>query len=339
MSIIIPVYNAEKYIANCVNSLIKQTLSECEFIFINDGSEDNSEVILHDYLNRDCRIIILNQKNLGVSAARNAGLKVANGNYIGFVDADDHVEPNMFEKMYKEALAQKCDVIMSNLECEIEGEKMVVSPPFPKGKILHKEYIEDEVLPYFLLSDDLNSVCTKLYRRELIKRYNIEFPLGVALGEDSVFNMNFFSRASNCMLLDYTGYHYREVIGSATRNIVEKDYFNKAIEVYQQDIPEDIFKKSDWIKLKKYKAIRLIKSVQSYIHLYFAPSEDISLIRRYNYVKIMLKNELVRTSLPTYHKEYSKSIGKYEKVLLILIKLKFTVGLYGVTAYSRFRNR
>lgn len=339
VSIIIPVFNAGEYISFCIDSLIKQTLQECEFIFINDGSSDNSKYLIEEYSKLDPRVVLYNQNNQGVSVARNQGLKRARGKYVGFVDADDYVELDMYAKLYNVVMSQNCDLLMSNLECEIEGHKVVIAPPFPDNKILGKEFIQDEVLPYYLKSDHLNSVCNKLYKKELIDKYNLQFPSNLALGEDAFFNMAFLSCASSCLCLNYTGYHYREVKGSATRNIVDKDYFNNALEVYKQEIPKEIFKERDFNKLEKYKAIKLIESVQSYIHLYFVPNTEISFIKRYYYIKRMLKNKLIKNSLIIYIDEKKAELGRYEKIFLTCIKINFTLGLFGITAYSRFRNR
>ena len=100
VSVIIPVYNADKFLERCVNSLLSQTLASCEFIFVNDGSTDASLSILQQFQQKDPRIRLVNQENKGVSDARNAGLKIANGDYIGFVDADDFIEKDYFEKLY-----------------------------------------------------------------------------------------------------------------------------------------------------------------------------------------------------------------------------------------------
>src|SRR5690625_1641691 len=99
VSIIIPIYNVENYLEKCLNSVINQTLNEIEIILINDGSPDESLNICKIYQNKDKRIKIINQKNHGVSHARNQGIKIATGQYIGFIDPDDWVEPFMFEKL------------------------------------------------------------------------------------------------------------------------------------------------------------------------------------------------------------------------------------------------
>ena len=94
VSIIVPVYNIEKYLAKCLDSLINQTLEDIEIICVNDGSTDNSAEILNEYAQKDCRIKIINQDNAGLSAARNTGINAANGEYIGYVDSDDWIDLN-----------------------------------------------------------------------------------------------------------------------------------------------------------------------------------------------------------------------------------------------------
>ena len=101
VSIIVPVYNVEKYLERCLDSLINQTLTNIEIVCINDGSTDNSGKILDDYAAKDNRIKVIHQNNAGQAVARNNGLKIANGNYINFVDSDDWVDLDFIEKLYK----------------------------------------------------------------------------------------------------------------------------------------------------------------------------------------------------------------------------------------------
>ena len=113
VSIIVPVYNVEKYLRKCLDSLINQTLKDIEIICINDGSTDKSLEILEEYKNRDSRIILLNQENSGQSIARNNGIKKATGEYIGFVDPDDWVENNMIKCLIDEIKSEKVDLVTS----------------------------------------------------------------------------------------------------------------------------------------------------------------------------------------------------------------------------------
>ena len=112
LSIIVPVYNASKYLERCLDSVINQTLKEIEIICINDGSSDNSKTILENYAKKDNRIKIINQKNLGLSASRNKGIKYANGEYIFFVDADDWIELNTCEITYNFAKEKNLDLLL-----------------------------------------------------------------------------------------------------------------------------------------------------------------------------------------------------------------------------------
>ena len=301
VSVIIPVYNAGKYITQCVESLLNQTLEQCEFIFINDGSTDNSREIIEGYKELDCRIILINQENQGVSIARNKGLSVATGEYVGFVDADDYIERKMYEILYNSAKQDDCDVVISNINGEMEGHKVAIRYPFPVDTVLKKEYIYQELLPYFLKTDHLNTAVNKIYKNKIMNENDVKFPEKVTLGEDGMFNIEFFSNATSMKYINYAGYHYREVTGSATRNIVN--------------------------------------NVMSYIYIYFTPSKDVSFSMRYKYVKNMIRNKYVREALSIYCSENYSKLGRYEKAVINMIRKKSAIGLYCAVAYSRFRSK
>lgn len=339
VSVIIPVYNAERFLTECIDSLLGQTLKECEFIFVNDGSKDNSREIIEQYLNRDKRIILVNQENQGVSIARNTGLKKAAGEYVGFVDADDYVAQDFYEKLYYSAKLDKCDIVISNFESEIEGNKVITGYPFPVNIRVDKNYIKHHMLPYFIENDDLNSACNKIYKNKLLRENNIEFPAKVALGEDGVFNLFAFSYADAIKYIDYTGYHYNEIIGSATRNLMEMDYFKRALEVYHFKIPDSIAFHLDQDKVQIQKASKLIKSVMSYIHIYFNPTPGLSYRSSYNYIRSMITNNSVKEALRIYVSECQNTLGRYDKVLISLIYKQSVLGLFLITAYSRYRNK
>lgn len=339
VSVIVPVYNAEKYISQCIESLINQLLQDCEFIFINDGSEDKSKQIIEQYQRHDDRIMLINQENQGVSSARNAGLLMASGEYVGFVDADDDVDKEMYETLYSAAIVNNLDCVISNIENEIDGIKVMTKYPFPVNKILDKSFIEQEIMVYFLESDQLNTAVNKIYKRNIMIENNVFFPKEVTLGEDAMFNVKFMNAAATIKYIDYTGYHYREVVGSATRDIGKKDYFNNALNVYKMNFPEAYIRGIDPHKIQYLKSIKLIKNVMAYIHIYFKPSLDRGLIERYRYINHMIGHLMVREALPAYLSQTSGTLGRYEKWMIILIKTKSTMGLYFMTAYSRFRNK
>ncbi|GIM28743.1 putative glycosyltransferase EpsH [Clostridium polyendosporum] len=338
VSVIMPVYNSEKYLSQAVESLLCQTIRECEFIFVNDGSVDKSYEILEQYCKKDRRIKIISQQNRGVSAARNEGLKVAAGEYIGFMDADDWIEPDMYEILYNSAKVNSCDVVVSNFESELEGIKSIIEYPFSRDTVMKRKEIDEQVLPYFIKEENLNTVCTKLYKNEIIKKYNIFFPNGVELGEDHVFNLRFFTYIRTMLYINYTGYYYREVKGSATHDILRKDYFRQALNIYENNIKETEKWNIDEKIIKKLKAVKFLNYVKSYAYIYLHSDSAMKFVERYKYVKNMIKHEKVKEALNIYWDDIYNTSGWYEKMLLVMLRHRFMVGLVLITGYSKIRN-
>lgn len=338
VSVIIPVYNCEKYLDECISSLLNQTLYNCEFIFVNDGSNDNSRDIINKYKLIDNRIVLIDQENQGVSIARNNGLNISTGEYIGFVDADDYIDPSMFQTLYKVAKKSNCDVVISEFEEILEGNKNIIRYNFIKNKLLDKSYIEDNIIPFLISDDSLNTVWNKLYKNKIIKDNKIVFPEKVCLGEDGLFNMSVFSNISRLKYIEYCGYHYREVTGSATRNLSNKDYFKRALEVYNLDILNYCKTNLSIENIYKLKSIKLINSVMSYIYIYLRPNQGIDRTYAKKYVKNMINNNYVQEALDVYNKEVS-IIERYDKVILSGIKNKSWFTLYFACLYSRIRSK
>ncbi|MFC5406797.1 glycosyltransferase [Cohnella soli] len=339
ISVIVPVYNAGSYLADCVASLLDQTFHDCEFIFVNDGSTDRSGTILDELGQTDARMRIVHQTNQGVSMARNTGLALAEGEYIGFVDADDTIALDFYERLYEAAERFRADVVASNFVSEMGAYQVTTRYPFPMDELLDDRYITREVLPYFLKSDDFNTVCTKLYRAELIRRKGIAFPAKVALGEDGYFNALFYNAAARAVYLDMAGYLYRERTGSATRSIGEKDYFGRAVEVYESGLPESLVGRIESTDVARLKAVRFIRTLLSIIHVYFAASTEMSLRNRYSYVRRAIRHEYVGQSMRFFYDSEYRSLGKFDKLTIVFVRHRMTFGLYGLALYSRIRNK
>lgn len=171
ISVIVPVYNSEKYLKECLDSLQNQSLKDIEIIVINDGSTDNSENIIKTYLD-DSRFKYLKQENQGQAVARNKGLEIACGEYISFIDSDDYIDLNMFEELYK-ASNQKYDLVVCDFYLTYlnnEEKKDIYSSILNKkeGKIASKEYLFAGVSPW-----------NKIYKRTFLKKNNFRFPEGI----------------------------------------------------------------------------------------------------------------------------------------------------------------
>ena len=229
VSIVVPVYNVEKYLQRCIDSLINQTLKDIEIITVNDGSTDNSLNILKEYEKNDSRIKVINKKNTGVSDCRNIAIKEARGKYITFVDSDDWVENNTFEIMYIKAEKEKSDLVMCTYMREFKNyskEKQIEMPKIVKKKEiinLHRQLfgpIDDELgNPEGL--DSLGTVWGKLYRRDIIINNNIQFEDLNIIGsyEDGLFNIYVFHKINKALFINEPLYHYwRENSKSITSN-------------------------------------------------------------------------------------------------------------------------
>lgn len=221
ISIIVPVYNVERYLSKCLDSLIQQTYTNIEIICVNDGSKDGSEKIINKYLRRDDRVKLINKKNQGVSKARNTGINYAKGKYIMFVDADDWVDTDTCEKSWCAMRKEDADVVLWSYVSENNGLQSYKNI-YPKDKIfneemtkrlLHRRFvgIRGEELAHPELADSLCPVWGKLYKASLIKEHNIQFVDLSEIGtyEDGLFNLEVFLYVKKAVYLNKYFYHYR----------------------------------------------------------------------------------------------------------------------------------
>ncbi len=217
VSIIVPIYNAEKYIARCLDNLLLQTIGNFEIIAVNDGSQDNSLAILLDYAKKNKYIRVINQKNMGPSSARNKGILKAKGEYIGFVDVDDWIHENMYKEMFETAKRTKAELVMCNFMEEHEGGSNIYnSLPWKDGTILGKEEIDNSLiphligLPYEYAPHNIihGAVWRCLYKTEILKENNITFPEDLTFTEDLIFNLYFLKHIQSVAVCGKYFYHY-----------------------------------------------------------------------------------------------------------------------------------
>lgn len=216
LSIIIPVYNAEKYLSQCLDSVLKQTFTDTEIICINDGSTDNSSDILNEYQSRDSRISIITQENKGAGASRNIGMDNAQGEYVYFMDSDDYLELNAFEDLFTSYQDKSPDFIMFKLKnfYEDSGEMIdddYYTMPYLKNRVCENSFNYGDVSDFAL---DL-CVCPpgNLFNREFIS--DIRFPEGL-LFEDNVFFTHALFKADTIYFYDEFLYNRRKRSDSTT---------------------------------------------------------------------------------------------------------------------------
>ena len=212
ISIIVPVYNSEKYISKCIESIINSSLKELEILVIDDGSKDNSLSILKMYEEKDSRVKVYTQKNSGPAAARNKGIKLAKGKYIGFVDSDDTIENNMYEILFNLAEKQNIEMAMCNY-LEKNSENQIINKVENKlepEKIYYKNDIENKIISTFTSYENYGffSLWNKIYLRKWIIDNNIFMDEKRFHGEDWLFNINVFTKISSFICTDKYLYNY-----------------------------------------------------------------------------------------------------------------------------------
>lgn len=229
VSIVVPAYNVEPYIAQCIDSLLAQTLQEIEIIVVDDGSPDKSGEIADAYARKDARVKVIHQNNMGLGPARNSGMKIATGEYIGFVDSDDWVKPEMYERFYAAAVMNEADIVVGG-HCEIAGKRVLAVRKHPMAGTVLSSAAEIMAVRNDLYGlDQLNksadpipmSVCMSIYRRKAIVESGVHFVH--VLSEDKIFNISAYACAQVLAFIDATDYCYRkEAQSSITQNFSER---------------------------------------------------------------------------------------------------------------------
>lgn len=206
VSIIIPVYNAERFLTKCLDSIQNQTYTNLEIILVNDGSTDQSGIICDEYSQKDTRFIVIHKENGGVSSARNAGLKIAKGKYIGFIDPDDWIDLCMFEKLYQLIIEYKADIST----CGYFEENVSGSTIFTNTLSGIVKYNRADALNTILNINGFRGfVCNKLFSADLIKKAPaVFFDTDIYYGEDLLFCCEVVSRCSTIIYDPTRYYHY-----------------------------------------------------------------------------------------------------------------------------------
>jgi len=200
ISIIVPVYKVEQYIHKCIDSILMQNFENFELILVDDGSPDICGEICDRYADKDKRIKVIHKENGGLSSARNAGLEIAKGDYIGFVDSDDWIEPDMYELLYGMCAEHRCDVAICSSQIHYSN-KIVISSNHPF--IIHDRNTAMKTMLEGKLYDEV--VWTKLFKRNLLE--DIKFPVGMSY-EDTAFTYKVIHKCKKVCFIGEPKYHY-----------------------------------------------------------------------------------------------------------------------------------
>lgn len=238
VSIIVPVYNVEPYLRRCVDSILAQSLTEFELILINDGSTDGSAAICNEYARDDDRIKVIHKENSGPAACRDIGIKCARGEYLGFVDSDDYVEPSMYEQLYNAAQYHHSQMVICNYIMHSGDNTKVVCHALSSDIPIGRYDIESVVLRNYASGDTncLASVWNKLYRKDFIQSSGITFDVTRNYGEDWWFNFQLLTQYDSISALDAPLYHYEISHGGLSYLHYRDDFFNLLLDGHKKTL-------------------------------------------------------------------------------------------------------
>lgn len=339
ISIIIPAYNVQDYISQCLENLINQTYKNLEIIIVNDGSNDNTSNIINEFANIDKRIVIINQENQGLSESRNNAMNIATGNYIMFVDADDWIEKDTCEICYNVIKTENADLILFSYIREYKDRSLIKSQ-FDMPKIVFEEddvkyklqrrifgpYEEYEISHPEKL-DCLSTAWGKLYKSDIIKKYAFKsFKEIGATCEDVFFNIEILADVHKAVFIDKNMYHYRKYNVNSLSKLVDPNVYQKWKTAYvclKKIIKEKNYDNTYSYALNNRFSINLIG-----IGLRIVSSADRFKVK-YNMLKSVLNDETYVNTISTlkykkmaFHWRFFYWNAKHKNILMILFLLK-----------------
>lgn len=289
VSIIVPVYNGERYLDKCIESVLGQTHVDLELILVDDGSRDSSGAICDSWAEQDGRVKVIHQRNQGVSAARNAGLDIATGDYIGFVDADDEIAPETYETVLNKIGDH--DIVMWDA-ATVWGDGRTEPDTIP---LLETDCVvtKKDWTPK-LLGQMAGSACRCLYRAECIS--GIRFPQGIKFSEDRLFNLYAMGRCHSLQYLK-TPLYYRLMHAESAVHRYHEDYF-EACKLAHQAIMQAL--KQEWNSERSYIQIyneQLLSGAMCAIYNYFYKSSPLSASQKRKKVRALCGDEYLQSVL------------------------------------------
>lgn len=329
VSIVIPIYNAEKYMNKCIDSVLNQTLKDIEVILVNDGSTDGSYKVIDYYKNKDLRIKVIHQDNMGPSVARNNGIKIASGKYIGFVDCDDYIEVDMYEKLFN--MANDNDIQMSMCGYKelyfYNNTSMEVKSNLINNKIYLKKEIFKEIVSTFCRSENYGfySLWNKIYLREWLIDTGIKLDVNREHGEDWLFNINIILVLDSFICTNEILYNYVHINTNSLMFKYRENQFDLFLDSRKKLLsvmPEEFI---DYKDLNT----RFIYEFSSYILRTFKEIKDKQ--KSNDIVKRVLLNEEVIKSC----KDKNRMSNKYEIITFFIRRAnyKITSKLYKLAIY------
>ncbi|MFW5847755.1 MAG: glycosyltransferase [bacterium] len=329
ISVIVPVYNVEKYLHKCIDSILAQRYTDFELLLINDGSTDTSGNICDDYAQKDSRVKVFHKQNGGVSSARNFGLDNAQGEWIGFVDSDDWIESEMYNFLITKAQESNFDIVACNYN-KVFDDIIIPRPAIEKSPLIReneqiKWFILDALYPkYDLLINNITievrAIWHKIFRKDIIHKSHIRFNENMKISEDALFNLQCFQQAQSVAFFNEYLYNYRIIEQSATRgfdcHIDEQIIFN--LTQFYNTIKEGLVDHD-------YQSVLVLRTLEYLKVLFqknlFHPSNNMSFNEKKDTLAKVLKSETYISILNLKPSKLKLSFKQYIELFLLKNKL------------------
>ncbi|MBS3203743.1 glycosyltransferase family 2 protein [Turicibacter bilis] len=333
VSVVMPVYNAQKYLKRSIESILNQTLKEIELILVNDGSKDHSIDICREYEQKDYRVKVVDKKNEGACIARNTGIQIAKGEYLQLVDADDYCELNMLEEQYALAKSTNAEVVMCGLKYDISlknGQILYEEDHYQNAVLTGKQEIK-EVMMDIINNMLFNYTHNKLYNLNFLKENNLKFTEWLPIDQDTNFNIDVFKHLNHLTLTKKSYYHYIKTFEETIVNRYHPEKFK--VRTYRYERLIDMFKEFGIYteENKKQLASIYIHQVIECFEMYFHEKCPLTPKEKKQQIKEILQIQTVQLPMTYVHQ------GKSRFTNLVLKSMKFNNSFF-IYNLAKFKN-
>jgi len=346
LSVIVPIFNIKQYLGKCIESIINQTYSDLEIILVDDGSTDGSSELCDKYVLKDSRITVVHKENGGLISARKAGTQRAKGEYITFVDGDDWIETDLYEKVMGEIADSICDVFCYGFKQDKGGSFNIVINRAVSGEY-RDERLNKEVRSGLICDKDtfqgtiISSVWSKVFRKKILYENLMKMREDYALGEDCICTVSCVLNAE-CIFVnnDICGYHYRFNEESIV-NSYDEFFYEHSLALFNE-IDRIINENKQW-KLKKQAAKYKINIMMAGIAKIINRRNGFSFFKQYNYFKRLRKTDIIVEMISNYEAEQIPLGGKLKRMYALLKKGRLCrmvlVGMVPYRWYEQLDNK
>lgn len=339
LSVIVPIYKVEKYLKQCIDSILKQTFTDFELILVDDGSPDNCPAICDEYADKYKKVKVIHKLNGGLVSARKAGLEAARGKFIGFVDSDDWIEPNMFELLCEKSKSHRVDIVICDILHEYPNSTVKHNQNIKHG-LYDKESLIKNIFPIMLYSGVFYefgifpTLCNKIIKREILEKNLKNIDNTIKMGEDAACTYPSLLDADSVYILENKYlYHYRQIPSSMT-NAYDPKYLDRVLVLYKllnnTSNYKGVFDLSN--QLYYYMMYLIIGAVRNE----YNNSNNKSYYKKRLFLKKMLEIEDVKMALTSV---ITKGFPLRSKVYITFLQKKWITPLFLIITLFRLRPR